>query len=67
MINKETLKNVKKGAIFLNYARGEVVVLEDLKEALEKGQLSGAAIDVFPVEPERTAPLSPRRCKSCPT
>lgn len=53
MINKETLKNVKKGAIFLNYARGEVVVLEDLKEALEKGQLSGAAIDVFPVEPEK--------------
>ncbi|WP_346320580.1 phosphoglycerate dehydrogenase [Chitinophaga sp. YIM B06452] len=53
MINKDTLKHVKKGAIFLNYARGEVVVLEDLKEALEKGQLSGAAIDVFPVEPEK--------------
>ncbi|WP_341839589.1 phosphoglycerate dehydrogenase [Chitinophaga caseinilytica] len=53
MINKETLKHVKKGAIFLNYARGEVVVLEDLRDALEKGQLSGAAVDVFPVEPEK--------------
>ncbi len=53
MITKETLKHAKKGAIFLNYARGEVVVLEDLKEVLESGQLSGAAIDVFPVEPEK--------------
>lgn len=53
MINRQTLKYVKKGAIFLNYARGEVVDLEALKEALEKEQLSGAAIDVFPVEPEK--------------
>ncbi|RBL87968.1 phosphoglycerate dehydrogenase [Chitinophaga flava] len=53
MINQETLSYVKKGAIFLNYARGEVVDLEALKEALESGQLSGAAVDVFPVEPEK--------------
>ncbi|WP_212004196.1 phosphoglycerate dehydrogenase [Chitinophaga sp. HK235] len=53
MINRETLSYVKKGAIFLNYARGEVVDLEALKEALESGQLSGAAVDVFPVEPEK--------------
>ncbi len=53
MINKESLQHVKKGAIFLNYARGEVVVLEDLRDALEQGQLSGAAVDVFPVEPEK--------------
>lgn len=53
MINRETLSYVKKGAIFLNYARGEVVDLEALKESLESGQLSGAAIDVFPVEPEK--------------
>ena len=54
MINKETLQYAKKGAIFLNYARGEVVELNDLKEALESGHLSGAAIDVFPVEPEKS-------------
>ncbi|QEH42259.1 phosphoglycerate dehydrogenase [Chitinophaga sp. XS-30] len=53
MINKETLKHVKEGAIFINYARGEVVELDDLKEALQSGRLSGAAIDVFPVEPEK--------------
>ncbi|GEP97475.1 phosphoglycerate dehydrogenase [Chitinophaga cymbidii] len=53
MITKQVLKHAKEGAIFINYARGEVVDLDDLKDALEKGQLSGAAIDVFPVEPEK--------------
>ncbi|MFY0256393.1 phosphoglycerate dehydrogenase [Chitinophaga sp. 30R24] len=53
MINKEILADAKPGAIFINYARGEVVDLEALKNALVDGQLSGAAIDVFPVEPEK--------------
>ncbi|HEX5552828.1 MAG TPA: phosphoglycerate dehydrogenase [Chitinophagaceae bacterium] len=53
MITKNVLAQAKKGAIFLNYARGNVVDLEALRKALEKGDLSGAAIDVFPVEPEK--------------
>jgi D-3-phosphoglycerate dehydrogenase / 2-oxoglutarate reductase len=53
MINRETLGWTKKGAILLNYARGDVVDLEALKEALENGTLSGAAVDVFPDEPEK--------------
>ena len=53
MITKEVLADAKPGAIFINYARGEVVDLEALKEALQSGLLSGAAIDVFPVEPEK--------------
>ncbi|UYQ95192.1 phosphoglycerate dehydrogenase [Chitinophaga horti] len=53
MIDKEILQYAKKGAIFINYARGEVVNLDDLKDALVSGQLSGAAIDVFPIEPEK--------------
>jgi D-3-phosphoglycerate dehydrogenase len=53
MINKSTLKYFKKGSILLNYARGEVVELEDLRKSLIDGQLSGAAIDVFPWEPEK--------------
>lgn len=53
LINKNNLKYFKQGSILLNYARGEVVDLDALKKALESKQLSGAAIDVFPVEPEK--------------
>ena len=53
MINAETLKSVKKGGILLNYSRGDVVELRALKKAIDKGALAGAAIDVFPDEPEK--------------
>lgn len=53
LINKSTLKYCKKGAIIINYARGEVIELNDLRKAIESGQLAGAALDVFPQEPEK--------------
>lgn len=53
LINKVTLKYFKKGSILINYARGEVVDLDALRKALLEGQLGGAAVDVFPVEPEK--------------
>ncbi len=53
LINRNNLKYFKKGSILINYARGEVVELEALKTAMEAGQISGAAIDVYPVEPEK--------------
>ncbi|MFN5649822.1 MAG: phosphoglycerate dehydrogenase, partial [Sphingobacteriales bacterium] len=53
MINKTVLKQFKKGAILLNYARGEVVDIQALSNALGSGLLGGAAIDVFPWEPEK--------------
>jgi D-3-phosphoglycerate dehydrogenase len=53
LFNKTVIKQIKKGAILLNYARGEVVDLEALAAALKEGQLSGAAIDVYPWEPEK--------------
>jgi D-3-phosphoglycerate dehydrogenase len=53
MINKTLLKSFKKGSILLNYARGEVVDLEALAKVLQDGALSGAAIDVYPWEPEK--------------
>ncbi len=53
MINKNVIKQFKKGAILLNYARGEVVDLEALAAALEKGDLAGAGVDVYPLEPEK--------------
>jgi len=54
MINRAVLKQFKKGSILINYARGEVVDLEALRDLIESGHISGAAIDVFPVEPEKT-------------
>jgi len=62
LINKAIIKHFKKGSILINYARGEVVDLDALKTALVEGQISGAAIDVFPWEPEKngdafTSPL----------
>lgn len=53
LINKNNLKYFKKSAILINYARGEVVDLNALKNALQNKELSGAAIDVFPEEPEK--------------
>ena len=53
LINKSLLKHFKKGSILINFARGEVVDLDALTNALTSRDLSGAAIDVFPVEPEK--------------
>ncbi len=53
MINDATLSAMKPGAILLNYARGEVVDLDALRDFIENGKLAGAAVDVFPFEPEK--------------
>jgi D-3-phosphoglycerate dehydrogenase / 2-oxoglutarate reductase len=53
LVNRTLLKQFRKGAILLNYARGEVVDIQALAAALKSGQLSGAGIDVFPWEPEK--------------
>jgi D-3-phosphoglycerate dehydrogenase len=57
MINAQTLRSFKKGAILLNYSRGDVVDIGAVKKALESGRLSGAAVDVFPDEPERSGDI----------
>jgi D-3-phosphoglycerate dehydrogenase len=53
LISKEVLKQFKQGSILINYARGEVVDLDALAASLKAKQLSGAAIDVYPWEPEK--------------
>jgi D-3-phosphoglycerate dehydrogenase len=53
LISKAVIKQFKTGAILINYARGEVVDLDALSQAIKDKQVSGAAIDVFPVEPEK--------------
>lgn len=52
MMDKEKIHQMKKGSILLNLSRGSVVDIKALKEALESGQIAGAGIDVFPIEPE---------------
>ncbi|MCS3797256.1 phosphoglycerate dehydrogenase [Niastella sp. OAS944] len=53
LINKNIIKHFKKGSILINYARGEVVDLDALAKALQEGAMSGAAVDVYPWEPEK--------------
>jgi len=53
LINKANIKHFKKGSILINYARGEVVELDVLAKAIKEEHISGAAIDVFPWEPEK--------------
>ena len=53
LISKEVIKQIKQGAILINYARGEVVDLDALAAAIINKQISGAAIDVYPWEPEK--------------
>ena len=57
LINKNNIKYCKKGAIIINYARGEVMDLDALRKAIEAGQIGGAAVDVFPQEPEKTGDI----------
>lgn len=51
MINAETLKHLKSGAIFVNAARGEVAETQALREAIKSGLISKAIIDTWENEP----------------
>jgi len=52
MIGAAQIQKMKQGAILINAARGNVVEIAPLADAIKSGHLSGAAIDVFPVEPK---------------
>ena len=52
MFSAVELGQMKKGAILINASRGTVVDIEALTVAMTEKKLSGAAIDVFPVEPK---------------
>ena len=53
MINKNVFAMMKKEAYFINTARGDIVVQEDLKWALKEKIIAGAAIDVYDQEPPK--------------
>ena len=52
LFGKDEFAGMKQGACFLNLSRGFVVDHEALAANLKSGKISGAAIDVFPQEPE---------------
>lgn len=52
LITKRELSKMKKGSRLINASRGNVIVIEDLVEALKTEHISSVAIDVFPFEPK---------------
>jgi D-3-phosphoglycerate dehydrogenase len=53
LIDKAAFAKMKKGVRIVNCARGGIVVEEDLCDALDSGQVAGAGLDVFEVEPAK--------------
>jgi D-3-phosphoglycerate dehydrogenase len=51
MIGEREIARMRPGSVLLNASRGQVVDVEALAAALDRGSLAGAAVDVFPVEP----------------
>ena len=54
MINKDSLAQMKDGAIVINTARGGLVIEEDVAAACKSGKLRGYGADVLDVEPMKT-------------
>lgn len=51
MVNIDRLRSMKKTAFIVNTARGELIVEDELYEALSTGLIAGAALDVYQNEP----------------
>ena len=57
MINADSIRKMKKGVRLVNCARGELLNEAAVIEALQSGQLGGAALDVYSHEPLKDSPL----------
>ena len=57
LIDKTAFAKMKKGVRIVNCARGGIIVEKDLRDALDSGQVAGAGLDVFTVEPAKENPL----------
>eukprot|EP00736_Rhodelphis_marinus_P008102 Rmarinus@m.12860 len=56
MFSRDAFEKMKKGAYFINNARGNVADLDALADLLKSGHIAGAAVDVFPKEPKANGP-----------
>merc|ERR1711988_1632961 len=67
MMGAAEFAKMKPGAFFLNASRGNTVVIPALAEALSRGHLRGAYVDVFPVEPGKNGEnLFESELRGCP-
>ena len=57
ILSKENIAKCKKGVRIINCARGGLIDEAALKEAMDAGQVAGAALDVFATEPAKDSPL----------
>jgi len=66
MITEKQLKMMKKSSYLLNASRGTVVDIPALARALRSGHLAGAAVDVYPTEPEANIKDWQNELQNCP-
>jgi D-3-phosphoglycerate dehydrogenase len=59
-IDRDALAKMREGVRIVNCARGELIDLDALTEAIESGKVAGAALDVFPEEPFTSHPIFER-------
>lgn len=66
MITADQIAVMKRGSVLINASRGKVVDISALAHALKSGHLSGAAVDVYPSEPEENCKTWVSELQGCP-